>query len=100
MRETIEEAAENNYPDGDDWTIAQAVIRRLAFKKGAKWQQEQDKNKFSEEDLSEAYSQGWMTRERFDDLSPEIVYPKGLDYEEKQEYSFNLWLRKYKQRIV
>jgi vacuolar-type H+-ATPase subunit I/STV1 len=72
----------------------------FGFIEGAKWQQEQGKNKFSEEDLSEAYSQGWMTRERFDDLSPEIVYPKGLDYEEKQEYSFNLWLRKYKQRIV
>ena len=70
------------------------------FEQGVKWEQQQDKTKFSEEDLSEAYSQGWMTRERFDDLSPEIVYPKGLDYEEKQEYSFNLWLRKYKQRIV
>ena len=58
MRETIEEAAENNYPDGDDWTIAQAVIRRLAFKKGAKWQQEQDKNKFSEEDMKQAFLDG------------------------------------------
>jgi hypothetical protein len=61
MRETIEEAAENNYPDGDDWTIAQAVIRRLAFKNGAKsdaardyWFQkfqEQDKNKYSGEEV-------------------------------------------------
>ena len=61
MRETIEEAAENNYPDGDDWTIAQAVIRRLAFKNGAKsdaardyWFekfQKQGRNKFSEEEV-------------------------------------------------
>jgi hypothetical protein len=60
--------------------------------------QQQDKNKFSEEDLNEAYSQGWMARERFDDLSPDITYPIGLDYEEKQEYAFNLWLDKYKNK--
>jgi hypothetical protein len=38
--ETLEEAAEHNYPNGDIWTEEQAVIRRLAFKNGAKWQQE------------------------------------------------------------
>ena len=53
MEETLEEAAENNYPGGDVWTEEQAVIRRLAFKNGAKWQQEQDKNKYSEEDMIE-----------------------------------------------
>ena len=30
--ETLEEAAEYNYPNGDIWTEEQAVIRRLAFK--------------------------------------------------------------------
>jgi hypothetical protein len=67
MRETIEEAAENNYPDGDDWTIAQAVIRRLAFKKGAKWQQEQDKNKYSEQDIKGAYNEGAFAQLRYRD---------------------------------
>jgi hypothetical protein len=37
-KETLEEAAEHNYPGGDDWTNEQAVIRRLAFKNGANWQ--------------------------------------------------------------
>jgi hypothetical protein len=40
---TYSEAAKNNYPDGDVWTIEQAVIRRLAFMNGAKWQHEQAK---------------------------------------------------------
>ena len=39
-KETLEEAAEHNYPSGDVWTEEQAVIRRLAFKNGAKWQAE------------------------------------------------------------
>lgn len=36
------------------------------------------KNKKTE-DLREAFYQGWVTRERFDDLSPDIIYPQGLD---------------------
>jgi hypothetical protein len=52
----------------------------------------------AEEDLREAFGQGWMIRERFDDLSPEIVYPDGLDYEEKQEYAFNLWFNQFKKK--
>jgi hypothetical protein len=39
-QETLKEAAEHNYPNGDVWTEEQAVIRRLAFKNGAKWQAE------------------------------------------------------------
>ena len=40
------------------------------------------------EQHKETYSIGWTTRERFDDLVPDIIYPEGLDYEEKQEYAF------------
>ena len=47
-QETLEEAAEHNYPGGDVWTEEQALIRRLAFKNGAKWQQ---KRRYSEEQL-------------------------------------------------
>ncbi len=47
-KETLEEAAEHNYPSGDDWTNEQAVIRRLAFKNGAKWMEER---MYSEEDM-------------------------------------------------
>jgi hypothetical protein len=53
---------------------------------------------YSEEDMSKAFFQGWVTRERFDDLSPDIIYPKGLDYEEKQEYAFNLWFEQFKKK--
>jgi hypothetical protein len=54
-KETLEEAAEHHYPGGDDWTNEQAVIRRLAFKNGAKWQSER---MYSEEDLRRAYTVG------------------------------------------
>jgi hypothetical protein len=47
-QETLEEAAEHNYPNGDVWTEEQAVIRRLAFKNGAKWQAER---MYSEEEV-------------------------------------------------
>jgi hypothetical protein len=40
------------------------------------------------EELRKFFSIGWTTRERFDDLVPDIIYPEGLDYEEKQEYAF------------
>ncbi len=40
------------------------------------------------EQHEETFSKGWNTRERFDDLVPDIIYPEGLDYEEKQEYAF------------
>ncbi len=54
MRETIEEAAKNyaNYNEQINKAVQEAV------KFGAKWQQEQDKNKFSEEDMHKAYCAG------------------------------------------
>jgi hypothetical protein len=47
-QETLEEAAKHNYPSGDVWTEEQAVIRRLAFKNGGKWQAER---MYSEEEV-------------------------------------------------
>jgi hypothetical protein len=49
-QETLEEAAENNYPEGDVWTVEQAVVRRLAFMNGANWEA---KKSYSEEELLE-----------------------------------------------
>ncbi len=46
------------------------------------------------EQHKEIYSKGWTTRERFDDLVPDIIYPEGLDYEEKQEYAFEQYYQK------
>lgn len=51
-KETLEEAAKNNYPEADVWNLEQAVIRRLAFMNGAKWQQEQMYSKQSIFDIT------------------------------------------------
>jgi hypothetical protein len=59
------------------------------------WQQER---MYSEEDMSKAYFQGWATRERYDDMVPDIIYPKDLDYEEQQDYAFNLWFEQFKKK--
>jgi hypothetical protein len=67
-QETLEEAAENyinndldlyeSLVDGHiSYTIAIDLLNNL-FINGAKWQQEQDKNKYSEEDLREAFFSG------------------------------------------
>ena len=83
-KETLEEAAvfKSHHSEED-------------FIRGGRWQQER---MYSEEDMRKAYSIGWITRERFDDLSPDIIYPKGLDYEEKQDYAFNLWFKQFKKK--
>ncbi len=47
------------------------------------------------EQHKETYSKGWTTRERFDDLVPDIIYPEGLDYEEKQEYAFEKYYNEH-----
>ena len=47
------------------------------------------------EQHEETFSIGWTTRERFDDLVPDIIYPEGLDYEEKQEYAFEKYYNKH-----
>jgi hypothetical protein len=59
-QETLEEAAENNYPQDDVWTEEESVIRKLAFINGAKWQAER---MYSEEDMKlsfEAGKKGYM----------------------------------------
>jgi hypothetical protein len=61
MKETIEEATENycsvNHAINEDRASWQDI--EFAFKDGAKWQQEQDKNKYSEEDMVNFYE--WTT---------------------------------------
>jgi hypothetical protein len=47
------------------------------------------------EQHEKTYSKGWTTRERFDDLVPDIIYPEGLDYEEKQEYAFEKYYNEH-----
>jgi hypothetical protein len=52
-QETLEEAAEKEY------STIHEQYQYDAFVNGAKWQQEQDKNKYSEEDLKEAFRVGF-----------------------------------------
>ena len=88
-KETLEEVALKLYPEEWDWR------EREIFIEGAKWQQER---MYSEEDMGKAYFQGWATRERYDDMVPDIIYPKDLDYEEQQDYAFNLWFEQFKKK--
>jgi hypothetical protein len=69
LKETVEEVAEIEFPLVDtEWCRTGAAEEenlhllghRKSFIKGAKWQQEQDKNKYSEEDLLSAFEAGMM----------------------------------------
>ena len=81
-KETIEEAAENNYPEGDVWTIEQALIRRLAFINGAKWQAER---MYSEEDMKKCW-----------DACLDFNKPAGFD----NGISFNEFLKDLKRNKI
>jgi hypothetical protein len=52
-QETLEEAFDRIF-DSIDYILFDFA----SFEQGAKWQQEQDKNKYSEEDMNFAYEQG------------------------------------------
>ena len=57
-QETVKEAAEKFYPPKTTDLICSPKLVRDSFIAGAKWQQKQDKNRYSEEDLREAFRQG------------------------------------------
>ena len=73
-QETLEEAAHEYFKRGQ-LGFEKAADTEMAFIKGAKWQQEQDKNKYSEEDLEVAYFEG----------------KEGL-------YSFSEWFEQFKKK--
>ena len=58
MKTELEEAAERFYPPKTTDLICSPKLVRDSFIAGAKWQQEQSKNLYSEEDLREAFRQG------------------------------------------
>lgn len=64
--ETPEEAAERLYPTTinsfTDSGFDMSETERLIFINGAKWQKEQDKKLYSEEDLHNAFYNGWIYR--------------------------------------
>jgi hypothetical protein len=53
-QETIKKAAKSYRSS----TANKMAIEEVAFQEGAKWQQEQDKNKYSEEDIAIAFNEG------------------------------------------
>lgn len=75
-KETIEEAAER---------YSSNVLSKLGFLNGVKWQQEQDKNKFSEEDLKEAFKGGGKMS--WTDINQETQEP--------YYYDFNEWFEQF-----
>jgi hypothetical protein len=86
MKETIEEAAENyaNYNEQINKAVQEAV------KFGAKWQQEQDKNKYSEEEVLDILYQWSMYKidielERLADELPNIL-------------PYNEWFEQFKKK--
>jgi hypothetical protein len=51
MNETLEQAGERLYPNKESFLHRFQNIERKAFTAGAEWQQEKDKNKYSEEEV-------------------------------------------------
>ena len=85
-QETLEEAAERLYPTTiDSFTdngFDLSERERLIFINGAKWQQEQDKNKYSEEEVKRICSKAWLK-------TPNT--PKMLE-------EFDKWFEKFKKK--
>jgi hypothetical protein len=77
-KETIEEAAENYV-----WDSLFPIEEKSSFMNGAKWQAEQDKNKYSEEEVIELLN-------KFD------YYP--TMYTGNSESDINEWFEQYKKK--
>jgi len=65
------------------------VAKQRGILLGVQWQKER---MYTEDDLKAAHWNGWAQREQLDNLH----FPNGLDYEEKEEYVFNEWLKNTK----
>ena len=59
-QETLEEAGEKLYPNRESFLYKFQNIERKAFTEGAKWQQQRS---FSEEDVKNAFLDGWQLRD-------------------------------------
>jgi hypothetical protein len=90
-QETLEEASHNA------WLTYEHVEGNLystsfknGFKLGAKWEQEQDKNKYSEEDIKIMYRSLWVGN-CFD-------FDTSYEMETNFEHDFNLWFEQFKKK--
>jgi hypothetical protein len=72
-KETLEEAAKyyaHNYFEMHDTNNYKAL--KQGFEAGAKWQQEQEKNKYSEQDMKRAFNVGFQVGYN-DETSPSYL---------------------------
>ena len=67
-QETLEEAAREYYKRGQ-LGFEKVADTEMAFLRGGLWQQEQDKNKYSEEDMKKAYHCGRLYQGREGDTT-------------------------------
>jgi hypothetical protein len=82
---------ENKKHTALEWLNQMLVSKGIFFE----YELYQQAKAMEKEQHKETYSIGWTTRERFDDLVPDIIYPEGLDYEEKQEYAFEKYYNEH-----
>jgi hypothetical protein len=89
MKETLEEIAANladpNVCKTENWIA------------GAKWQQEQDKNTYSEEDLRTAYFSGIKTTG--EGWNGEYANGNNPSIEEEFQEEFQEWLKQFKNNL-
>ena len=95
-KETLEEAAHKMLIDFGIISMSQLINILMVKKIMILFAKEQQERSYS--DMRESFLQGWRIKERFEDLSPDIIYPNGLDYEEKQDYAFDLWFEQFKKK--
>jgi hypothetical protein len=88
-QETLEEVAQKYSDDWEEITRLDydeqipSFVNKLDFINGAKWQQEQDKNKYSEEDLKEAFESG-------------KIIAKECYTQNRRNVPFNEWFEQFK----
>ena len=83
-KETLEEAALNHQKGGYEWQNE----KRKSFITGAKWQQEQDKNKYSEEEVYNLLEQSMKDCDIYD-----LHYHYSGDYRNLKE-----WFEQFKKK--
>ena len=93
-QKTLEEAAEryyseqsNGYEDAIEPIFDNSRYLVAGFIEGAKWQQEQDKNKYSEEDMRKAFIAGGNSQIEEDD-----------DYGSAYDAYMEEWFEKFKNK--
>ena len=80
MNEELEEAAERLYPISGPNSMWNS-LQQDGFIEGAKWQEEQDKNKYSEEEVIELLE---YTRKNFYDTGTKWHSEPDTDYTSKE----------------